>query len=108
MNITCPCKDRPRVTAGATVPGASAALNVEEVRGEDLVAGVGLISTPCRQCDSVLPSAAASQQSLEEGSTGIHRVLLRFFQGKVMHGVTTGLCPVLCSHFPFPSPQTYY
>lgn len=28
-----------------------------------MVAGVGFTSTPCRQCDSVLPSAAASQQS---------------------------------------------
>lgn len=39
MSITCLCKDRPRVTAGATVPGVSAALNVEEVRGEDLIHG---------------------------------------------------------------------
>lgn len=48
MSITCPDKDRHRVTAGATVPGVSAAPNVEEVRGENLIpeAGVGFISTP--------------------------------------------------------------
>lgn len=83
MSITCPDKDRPRVTAGATVPGVSAAPNVEEVRGEDLIpeAGVGFISTPCRQCDSVLPSAAASQQSpagrQHRGPQGVAKVLSR-------------------------------
>lgn len=39
MSTTCPCKDRPRVTAGAMVPGVSAAPSVEEVRGQDLVSG---------------------------------------------------------------------
>lgn len=39
MNTTCPCKDRPRVTAGVTVHGVSAALSVEEVRGQHLVSG---------------------------------------------------------------------
>lgn len=40
MSTTCPCKDRPQATAGAMVPGVSAALSVEEVRGQDLVSGL--------------------------------------------------------------------
>lgn len=59
MSTTCLCKNRPRATAGATVPGVSAALNAEEVMGQDQVSGAG-----CHTEDSVLPSAAASQQSV--------------------------------------------
>ena len=60
MSTTCPYKDRPQVTAGAMVPGVSAALSVEEVRGQDLVYGLvwGLHPHP----EDSVTSAAASQQ----------------------------------------------
>lgn len=104
MSITCPDKDRHRVTAGATVPGVSAALNVEEVRGEDLTLRLvwALYPHPEDSVTVCCPLQQLLSSLLLEGSTGICRGLLRFCHGRVMHGVTTGLCPMPCSYFPIP------
>lgn len=98
MSTTCPCKDRPQVTAGAMVPGVTAAPSVEEVRGQDLVAGLvwDLYSHPEDSVTVCCPLQLLPSSLLLEDSTGIYRGQLRFCQGRVIHGVTTGLCPMPC------------
>lgn len=84
MNTTCLHTDSPQVTAGATVPGVSAALSVEEVRGQDLVSGnvvQGLY--PHHEDAACCPLQLLLSSLLLEDNTDICWWWLRFSQERV-------------------------
>lgn len=72
MSTTCPCKDRPWVTAGAMVPGVSAAPSVEEVRGQELVPGLvwSLCPSPEGRVTVCCPLQLLPSSLLLEDDTG--------------------------------------
>lgn len=96
-NTTCLCTDRPQVTAGATVPGVSAAPSVEEVRGQDLVSGNVVQGLYPHHEDTVCcPLQLLLSSLLLKDNADICLWQFRFSQGRVTYGITRGLCSLHC------------